>query len=129
MKDLAAIGTLISKSTFAALGSMFPLLLMVYACLLKAAGFDGPFKLIELLNRSKLLDGILIMFLFICLLILTSDIFVSLHFKNQSTVTPKITEQKAILDLVLIIITIGFSIFIYLFHAFDMLGNIPVGRG
>lgn len=128
MKDLAAIGTLISKSTFAALGSVFPLLLMVYACLLKAAGFDGPFQLIEWLNRSKLFEGTLIILLYVCSLILTYDIFVSLHFKTLSTVTPQISLKKAILDLVLIVITIGFSIFIFLFHAFDMLGNIPVGR-
>lgn len=128
MKDIAAIGTCFGKSTFAALGSVLPLLLMVYVCLLKAAGFDWPFQLIEWLNRSKLFDGLLMILLLVSLLILTFDIFISLHLKTLSTEIIQFSLQKAILDLVLIIIAIGFSIFIYLFLAFDMLGNIPVGR-
>lgn len=128
MKEIYGIPAYFGKSTFAAFGFILLFLLMVLACLLKAAGFEVPFQLIEWMHRSKLLGGILLIILYICSVILTYDIFVNLHLRTSSTNASEFAQNKAYLDLALIVTAIFFCIFVYLFHSFDMLGNIPVGR-
>ncbi|MBE2217666.1 MAG: hypothetical protein IAE90_05655 [Ignavibacteria bacterium] len=128
MKNFSGIEFCFSKSTFAALGFILPLLLMVYSCLFKSAGFDVPFQLIHRLDRSNMLGGILVIIVFFCSVILLYDIYISMHTFLSAAKDTKAASQKAFFDLAFVIIAILFSIFIVLFHAFDMLGNIPVGR-
>mgnify|MGYP001171485125 FL=1 len=128
MKQYEVIEFLFRKGTFAVLGLILPLTIMIFACFLKAAGINEPFQPIHYMGRSYQLSGLLILIVITSSGFLLYDIYHSMHRSFGNRVNSVFAARRAYFDLALVIVIIVYCLFILLFNDLDKLGNIPVGR-